>query len=72
MITVYLIYLLYSLKVGLGVCWYEWLIFVFLLAITPSWDLAKILYIKDLSKENARTNNNKAKGKETSLLGKIT
>ena len=71
MMTLYLIYLLYSLKVGLGVYWYEWLIFVLLLVITPFWDLAKITYIKGLSKEDARSNN-KSKDKKTSLLGKIT
>jgi len=70
MVTVYLIYLLYSLKVGLGVYWYEWLIFLILLLLTPIWDLAKISYIKNLS--DAKADNNKSKDKKTSLLGKIT
>ena len=69
----YLIYLLYSLKVGLGVFWYEWLIFALLLILNPIWDLLKITYIKYLgSSQNVRTSNNKSKDKKTSLLGKIT
>jgi hypothetical protein len=70
MVTVYLIYLLYSLKVGLGVYWYEWLICLILLLLTPIWDLAKISYIKNLS--DAKADNNKAKDKKTSPFGKIT
>jgi len=72
MTTLYLIYLLYSLKVGLGVFWYEWLIFALLLILNPMWDLLKITYIKYLSTQNVKTSNNKSKDKETSLLGKIT
>ena len=72
MTTLYLIYLLYSLKVGLGVFWYEWLIFALLLILSPVWDILKITYIKYLSTQNVKTSNNKSKDKETSLLGKIT
>ena len=70
MMTLYLIYILYSLKVGLGVFWYEWLLFVLLLVIAPSWDMAKITYIKNLSDDKA--DNYKTKDKKTSLFGKIT
>ena len=70
MITLYLIYLLYSIKVGLGVFWYEWLIFVLLFVIAPSWALTKISYIKSLS--DVKADNNKAKDKKNPLFGKIT
>ena len=68
--TLYLIYILYTLKVGLGVFWYEWLLFVLLFAITPVWDMAKITYIKNLSDDKA--DNYKSKDKKASLFGKIT
>ena len=68
--TLYLIYILYSLKVGLGVFWYEWLLFVLLLVITSSWDMAKITYINNLNDD--KQNYNKAKDKKTSPFGKIT
>lgn len=70
MITLYLIYILYSLKVGLGVFWYEWLLFVLLIVIAPAWDMARITHIKNLS--NDKQDNNKTKDKKTSLFGKIT
>ena len=70
MITLYLIYILYSLKVGLGVFWYEWLLFVLLFVIAPAGEMARIMHIKNLSDDKA--DNYKTKDKKTSLFGKIT
>ena len=71
MTTLYLIYILYSLKTGLGVYWYEWFIFFFIFLLNPLWDLAKITYIKNLNFEDAKSHG-KVKSKKNSPLGKIT